>query len=86
MKITIVGVGYVGLVTGVCLAELGHMVVCIDNDKLKIKALSEGVCQIYEPNLKNLLEKNIANKNLFFTYNKTSTTKRSSFGWRKQHI
>lgn len=75
MKITIVGVGYVGLVTGVCLAELGHTVVCVDNDKLKIKALSEGVCQIYEPNLKNLLEKNIANKNLFFTYDKIFLSK-----------
>ena len=55
--------------------ELGHTVVCVDNDKLKIKDLSEGVCQIYEPNLKKLLEKNIANKNLFFTYHKTFLSK-----------
>ena len=71
MKITIVGAGYVGLVTGICLAELGHTVVCIDSNKLKIKALSKGICQIYEPNLNNLLHKNIINKKLTFTSDKT---------------
>ncbi len=70
MNITIIGTGYVGLVTGVCLAELGHTVICIDNDELKIKALSKGICQIYEPNLNNLLQKNIINKKLTFTSDK----------------
>jgi UDPglucose 6-dehydrogenase len=77
MNITIIGTGYVGLVTGVCLAELGHTVICIDNDELKIKALSKGICQIYEPNLNNLLHKNIINKKLTFTSDKTLLGKSS---------
>jgi len=58
MNISIVGTGYVGLVTGVCLAELGNRVICIDSDKEKIAKLRQGVMPIYEPGLKELAVKN----------------------------
>ncbi len=67
MNITIIGTGYVGLVTGVCLADSGNTVYCVDNDRTKIKELSGGVMPIYEPGLKELADKNVKNKKLFFT-------------------
>lgn len=67
MKISIVGTGYVGLVTGVCLADAGNIVNCVDNDDDKIKALKKGVIPIYEPGLKELVDKNVKNGKLFFT-------------------
>ena len=67
MKIGIIGTGYVGLPTGVGLAELGHQVICIDKDAEKIKSLSSGKVTIYEDGLEELFQKNIQNKNLRFT-------------------
>lgn len=67
MKITLHGVGYVGLVTGVCLAEAGYDVVCFDVNTQKIKQLQQGRCPIFEPGLEALLEKNIATGNIYFT-------------------
>ncbi len=58
MDIAIFGTGYVGLVTGVCLSELGHNVTCVDIDEEKIKRLKNGVVPIYEPGLEDLLKKN----------------------------
>ncbi|MFN3550705.1 MAG: nucleotide sugar dehydrogenase, partial [Endomicrobiia bacterium] len=58
MKIGIIGCGYVGLTTGVCLAELGHNVVCVDNDEEKIKKLISGKTPIFEPGLEKLTKKN----------------------------
>lgn len=55
MDITVIGCGYVGLVTGACLAKLGHKVICVDKDQERIKQLRQGVCPIYEPGLKELL-------------------------------
>lgn len=69
MKITIHGIGYVGLVTGVCLAEAGYDVVCFDIDAQKVQQLQQGRCTIFEPGLEPLLEKNIASGNLRFTDN-----------------
>lgn len=56
-KITIIGTGYVGLTTGCCLAHLGHKVICVDKDKNKIQKLKKGIIPIYEPGLKEILEK-----------------------------
>ena len=67
MKIAVVGSGYVGLVTGVCLAELGHHMTCIDVDTAKIASLKKGEVPIYEPGLAELLKKNIKAKRLKFS-------------------
>ena len=67
MKITVAGTGYVGLVTGVCLAEMGHHVTCIDIQSQKIKMLQSGISPIYEPGLEPLLIKNQSNSQLNFT-------------------
>lgn len=65
MNIAIAGTGYVGLVTGVCLAEHGHHVVCVDTDESKIAAMQQGIPPIYEPGLEELMQKN--RSNLTFT-------------------
>ncbi|MEH7224212.1 UDP-glucose/GDP-mannose dehydrogenase family protein [Bacillus sp. JJ1566] len=69
MKITVAGAGYVGLVTSVCLAELGHEVICIDIQAEKIEKLQEGYSPIYEPELELLLQKNLIEGRLYFTTN-----------------
>lgn len=67
MKIAIIGTGYVGLPTGVGLAELGHQVVCIDRELSKIEKLRQGVVTLYEDGLAELLTKNMASGNISFT-------------------
>ena len=67
MKLTIFGTGYVGLVTGACLAEVGHNVVCIDIDQGKIDGLNKGVLPIWEPGLEAIVERNVADGRLRFT-------------------
>jgi len=64
-KITIIGTGYVGLTTGVCLAYLGHKITCVDKDQHKIQNLKKGIIPIYEPGLKEILKK--YRKNIEFT-------------------
>ena len=67
MNISIIGSGYVGLVSGACFAELGNQVICADNDVKKIRSLKKGVVPIYEPGLKELVASNLKNKRLKFT-------------------
>lgn len=67
MNITIFGTGYVGLVTGACLAEVGHVILCIDIDQIRVAELSQGNVSIYEPGLTELVQKNIQAKRLSFT-------------------
>lgn len=67
MKIVVTGTGYVGLIKGVCLAEKGFCVTCVDINEEKIKKLSNGIATIYEEGLEELLKKNLENGNLYFT-------------------
>jgi UDPglucose 6-dehydrogenase len=67
MKIAIVGSGYVGLVTGACFAEVGHQVICIDNDKQKVEVLQSGDIPIYEPGLERLVRRNVTANRLSFS-------------------
>jgi len=67
MKISIIGTGYVGLVTGTCFAEVGHSVVCVDCDAKKIETLQAGGIPIFEPGLEELVKRNVADRRLGFT-------------------
>src|SRR5690554_1562953 len=67
MKLTIFGTGYVGLVTGACLADVGHNVLCVDTDSDKITRLNKGEIPIYEPGLDTIVERNMRAGTLDFT-------------------
>jgi len=67
MRVTIFGTGYVGLVTGTCLADVGHDVVCVDIDQAKVEGLNRGVIPIYEPGLESMVKANHASGRLHFT-------------------
>ncbi|WP_421981891.1 UDP-glucose dehydrogenase family protein [Roseibium sp.] len=67
MRVAMIGTGYVGLVSGTCFADFGHVVTCIDKDANKIDALNSGQIPIYEPGLQDLVAKNVAEERLYFT-------------------
>ena len=69
MKITVIGTGYVGLVTGTCFAETGNKVTCVDIDKAKVDKLSSGQITIYEPGLEKIFLRNTKEGRLVFTTN-----------------
>ena len=77
LKIAIIGTGYVGLVSGVCFAEFGFEVTCVDKDISKIKALKRGEIPIYEPGLETILKRNTETNRLFFTSNLDKAVKKS---------
>lgn len=77
MNITIVGTGYVGLVTGTTLAELGNTVYCVDIDEDKVAAMQQGVVPIYEPGLEEMFLRNIQSRRLFFTTNLNEALQKS---------
>lgn len=78
MKISVIGTGYVGLVTGTCLAESGNDVICMDIDKKKIELLNNGTVPIYEPGLEELIKRNVAHGRLSFTTNMSQAVRESS--------
>lgn len=67
MKITVIGAGYVGLVTAACFAELGNQVMCVEKISSKLEKLCRGISPIYEPGLDEMLQKNIQENRIFFT-------------------
>ena len=77
MNICVIGTGYVGLVTGACFADFGISTVCVDKDEKKIKRLKEGEIPIYEPGLKELIDKNLKEKRLSFTTDAADAIKKS---------
>jgi UDPglucose 6-dehydrogenase len=77
MKISVVGTGYVGLVAGTCLAELGHEVICVDKNEKKVEALNNGLIPIYEPGLDELIEKNVKESRLHFSTSMAEAVEKS---------
>lgn len=76
-KIGVIGTGYVGLVTAVCLAELGNRVICVDNDRTKLDNLRKGVSPIYEPGLEELLARNMRAGRISFSHSIAEATRKS---------
>jgi UDPglucose 6-dehydrogenase len=77
MDISIIGSGYVGLVTGACFADVGHNVICVDNDSEKVKQLKAGEIPIYEPGLEEIVHRNVSARRLQFTGNIQEAVERS---------
>ena len=77
MNITVIGTGYVGLVSGVCFSELGNNVICVDNNVEKVNMLMDGHVPIYEPGLKDIMNANMKAGRLSFTTNIQDAISRS---------
>lgn len=81
MNVTVIGSGYVGLVSGTCFAEMGNRVTCVDIDSVKIEKLNKGIIPIFEPGLENMVLKNIKKENLFFTTDLSEALKNSEIAF-----
>ncbi|TXJ37961.1 UDP-glucose dehydrogenase family protein [Brachyspira aalborgi] len=77
MQLCIIGTGYVGLITGACLSEMGNNVICVDNDEEKLKKLKSGITPLYEPGLEELILSNVAEGRLEFTNDLNYAVKKS---------
>lgn len=77
MKIAVIGTGYVGLVAGACLSDIGNNVICVDNDDSKLKQLQNGIIPIYEPGLEELVKSNVNEMRLSFSSNLDEAVKQS---------
>ena len=77
MKVCVIGTGYVGLVVGTCLAEMGNDVICVDNDEDKLKQLNQGIIPIYEPGLEELIKINVSENRLTFSSDTKSAVEKS---------
>ena len=77
MRICVIGTGYVGLVAGTCLAEMGNSVICVDKDKNKLVELKKGIIPIYEPGLEELIISNVAQGRLVFSNDLNEAIKQS---------
>ena len=77
MQLCIIGTGYVGLITGACLSEMGNYVICVDNDEEKLKKLKNGITPLYEPGLEELIVSNVSEGRLEFTDNLNYAVKKS---------
>jgi UDPglucose 6-dehydrogenase len=81
MNITVIGSGYVGLVSGTCFAEVGNKVTCVDIDSIKIEKLNKGIIPIFETGLETMVLNNVKNKNLFFTTELSEALKNSDIAF-----
>ena len=77
MKIAVIGTGYVGLVAGACLADMGNNVICTDNNQEKLKQLEAGIIPIYEPGLEELVKSNVLENRLTFSSDLDKAVKES---------
>lgn len=77
MQLCIIGTGYVGLITGACLSEMGNYVICVDNDEEKLKKLKNGITPLYEPGLEELILANVSEGRLEFTNDLNYAVKKS---------
>src|SRR5690348_1718774 len=79
MNVAVIGTGYVGLVSGACLAELGHHVTCVDVDPQKIEKLRQGIMPIFEPGLEEAVKRNVGNGRLTFTSDYSTAVPEADF-------